>query len=76
MSGQCLVLIALILILIVYAMPGAAQRDHYGAADEPRAGLNRALSLDMVPGHGWASMYLPGYRADSASAMSHMMRRD
>ena len=75
MSNSTLVLITLALLLILYLSP-AAHRDHYGSADEPRAGLNRAISLDNIPGHGWASMYLPGYRADSASAISHMVLRD
>lgn len=50
------------------------KREHYGAANEPRAGLNRASDLDSVP-HGWASLCLPGYRADSASAISAGMLR-
>ena len=52
------------------------RREHYGAANEPRAGLNPATPLDKVPGHGWPSFYLSGYRADSASALSHMQLRD
>jgi len=53
----------------------SGKREHYGAADEPHAGLNRASDLDSVP-YGWASLQpVAGYRADSASAISAGMLR-
>jgi len=51
-------------------------REHYGAANERHAGLNRAMTLNEAPGYGWPSFYLSGYRGDSASSLSHMQLRD
>ena len=52
----------------------SGKREHYGAANEPHAGLNRASSLDSVP-YGWPSLCLSGYRADSAPSISAGMLR-
>ena len=74
---------ALAIVLIIIAigilfMPWQCGRirEHYGAANERHAGLNRAMTLEEAPGHGWPSFYLSGYRGDSASSLSHMQLRD
>ena len=78
-----MLLLALALaVVVIYAWmeharkgPPPSVREKYGAADEPGAGLNPARSLASLA-VGWPSFYAPAYRADSASAMSHMMVRD
>jgi len=75
-DGACLAFLIAI-ILILYCLKNfKSQKEHYGAANELHAGLNRSMRLDEVPGHGWPSFHLSGYRADSASAISHMSLRD
>jgi hypothetical protein len=75
MLEACVVIVLLLLILGSFKSRYPS-REHYGAANEPHAGLNPALSLDAAPGHGWPGFYLSGYRGDSASSLSHMMMRD
>lgn len=65
-----------VLVILSFARRSIPLCEGYGAANEPHAGLNRAMTLDEAPGHGWPGFYLSGYRADSASAISHMMLRD
>jgi hypothetical protein len=75
MLEACVVVVLIILMLAVLK-PRRPSCEHYGAANEPHAGLNPAMSLDAAPGHGWPGFYLSGYRGDSASSLSHMMMRD
>lgn len=65
-----------VLVILSFARRSMPLYEGYGAANEPHAGLNRAMTLEEAPGHGWPGFYLSGYRADSASAISHMMLRD
>ena len=73
-----LLILLVLAVIVIYAwMHHKSQppaREKYGAADEPGAGLNPARSLDSLA-VGWPSLYAPGYRADSASAISHTMVR-
>lgn len=72
-----LIVIILILVLSYKYMNDTAKpiKEGYGRADEWRAGLNPACPIDSAP-YGWAGLQASGYRADSASAISHMMMRD
>ena len=73
---EACVVIVLIILILGSLKNRCPSREHYGAANEPHAGLNPAMSLDAAPGHGWPGFYLSGYRGDSASSLSHMMMRD
>jgi hypothetical protein len=71
--GIAATIIAVIACIVYFA--SHSSKSKYGAANEMHAGLNPARSIYDTP-EGWPSFYLPGYRADSASAISHMMMRD
>ena len=73
---EACVVIVLVILIMGSLNPRQHSQEHYGAANEPHAGLNPAMSLDAAPGHGWPGFYLSGYRGDSASSLSHMMMRD
>jgi hypothetical protein len=64
-----------LIIVAIWQIVSQNRKSYYGAANEMHAGLNSARSIYDTP-EGWPSFYLPGYRADSSSAISHMMMRD
>jgi len=77
-----LIVIILIVIILIIVFSCCATNDKtkpikegYGRADEWRAGLNPACPIDSAP-YGWAGLQASGYRADSSSAISHMMLWD
>ena len=67
--------IAIAIIVFVAAQAGGSPRlfEGYGAADEPRAGLNPAASQDSSP-RGWPGLI--GVRADTTSALATKVMRD
>lgn len=74
------VVIAIVLVLVGSFLITTGAREHYGAANEPHAGLNRAIDVDCMP-YGWPGLQsMPNtipraFRGDSASALSHVIVR-